>query len=108
MLQLSLGTPFVVNPSAMVDAMGHEQWTEWKAFNQIYPVAHPSRMLGLIAQMLASFKTPEGMKATMPWDVQEQPDTAQERDAATTAALAAMPSGLRFAARTQTADDFIL
>lgn len=108
MLQLSLGTPYVVNPSAMVDAMGHEQWREWQAFNQIYPVAHQTRMVGLIAQMLASFKTSDGMKATMPWDVQDQPESAKDRDAATTVALAAMPSGLRFAARPQSADEFIL
>jgi len=108
MLLLSLGTPYVVNPSAMVDAMGHEQWEEWQAFDQIYPVAHTQRMIGLIAQMLATHKDSDISDVTMPWNRQDAPETAADRDAATAAVMSAAPSALSQGVTTSTAEEYIL
>ena len=107
MLLLSLGTPYVVNPSAMVDAMGHEQWAEWQAFDSIYPLAHQSKMQGLIAHMLMGPKQQDAQTVTMPWVNTAAPTTAEERDASTAAALAALPGHLTANART-TAGEFVL
>ena len=109
MLLLSLGTPYVVNPSDMVDAMGHEQWQEWQAFDQIYPVAHQTRMIGLIAQMLASHNNAATNSDTaMPWCKTDAPDTANARDASTSAVVAGAPSALRDGVTTSTAEGYIL
>jgi len=108
MLMLSLGTPYVVNPSDMVDAMGHEQWAEWQAFDQIYPVAHQTRMIGLIAQMLATHKDSDISDVTMPWNRQTVPETAADRDASTAAAMSAAPSALSQGVTTSTAEEYIL
>lgn len=75
----------------MVDAMGHEQWREWQAFDRIYPIQHSQRMLGLITQFLANFKTSDGQAVTMPWNVEDAPETAAQRDAATAAVAAVLP-----------------
>ena len=107
MLLLSLGTPYVVNPSAMVDAMGHEQWMEWQAFDSIYPLAHQSKMQGLIAHMLMGPKQQDAQTVTMPWVNTAAPTTAEERDASTAAALAGLPGHLTANART-TAGEFVL
>lgn len=106
MLLLSLGTDYVVNPSAMVDAMGHEQWQEWQAFNQIIPIAHPIKMIGLIAQMIMGSKQSDGQAVTMPWVDNRPPETPAERDASTAAVVACMPS-LAGNVRT-TAGEFVL
>ena len=108
MLMLSLGTPYVVNPSAMVDAMGHEQWAEWQAFDQIYPVAHQTRMIGLIAQMIASHKDSDISDVTMPWNRHDAPETAADRDASTAAVVTTAPSALSQGVTTSTAEEFIL
>ena len=106
MLLLSLGTQYVVNPSAMVDAMGHEQWHEWQAFDQIYPVAHQTRMIGLIAQMLASHNNADISNITTPWNREEAPETAEERDASTAAVLSAGSIGS--GAYASTAEEYVL
>jgi hypothetical protein len=110
MLMLSLGTPYVVRPSDMVDAMGHEQWEEWQAFDQIYPVAHTQRMIGLISQMAAQYlhKATDTESITMPWTIQDAPETAADRDAATAAVMSAAPSALRGGVTTSTAEEYIL
>lgn len=112
MLWLSLGTPYVVNPSDMVDAMGHEQWAEWQAFNELYPIGHTSKMLGSIALMLGgmSGKVSAGelLPELMPWAVQPTPETATERDAATSAALATMPMATVAGVKKQTSGTFVL
>jgi hypothetical protein len=108
MLMLSLGTPYVINPSDMVDAMGHEQWEEWQAFDQVYPVAHQTRMIGLIAQMVASHKDTDISNVTMPWGTVDAPETAAERDAATAAVVASAPSGLAGGVTTSTAEEYVL
>ena len=107
MLLLSLGTPYVINPSAMIDAMGHEQWSEWQAFDSIYPLAHQSKMQGLIAQMIMGSKQSDAQSVTMPWVNTDVPTTAEDRDASTAAALAGLPGHLTANART-TAGEFVL
>jgi hypothetical protein len=108
MLMLSLGTPYVVNPSDMVDAMGHEQWAEWQAFDQIYPIAHTQRMIGLIAQMLATHKDSDISGVTMPWNREYAPETPEERDKSTAAVIATAPSSLVGGVTTSTAEEYVL
>ena len=98
----------MVNPSAMVDAMGHEQWAEWQAFDHIYPVAHQTRMIGLIARMLASHENTDFGNVATPWIGDDTPDTPEKRDASTSAVIMSAPSGLSRGVTTSTAQEYVL
>jgi hypothetical protein len=53
----------------MLDAMPIDQFNEWCAKDRIEPIGHGTRMLGLLAYMLASYLSPEKVdsKAFLPW-----------------------------------------